>query len=64
MRNREVIQKRVNVLFKEFTNETKERYRLEMEGEDGGGEDLGIGTTNEDFHSSATKPEEMDRLKM
>ena len=52
------------MLFKEFTNETKERYRLEMEGEDGGGEDLGIGTTNEDFHSSATKPEEMDRLKM
>ena len=28
--NTEVIQKRVNMLFKEFTNETKERYRSEI----------------------------------
>ena len=35
-----------------------------LEGEDDGGEDLGIRTTNEDFHSSGTKPEEMDKLKM
>ena len=36
-------------------------WKLEREDE---GEDLRIGTTNEDFHSSGTKPEEMDRLKM
>ena len=35
-----------------------------LEGEDDGGEDFGIGTTNEDFHSSGTKSEEMDKLKM
>ena len=34
-----------------------------LEGEDDGA-DLGIGTTSEDFHSSGTKPEEMDKLKM
>ena len=35
-----------------------------LEGEDEGGEVLGVETTNENFHSSGTKPEEMDRLKM
>ena len=30
VKNTEVIQNTVNMLFKEFTNETKERYRSEI----------------------------------
>ena len=54
----------MNILFKEFTNEAQRRdIGWKLYGEDEG-EDLGIGTTNENFDSSGTKPEEMNRLKM
>ena len=33
-------------------------------GEEDAGEDLGIGTTKEDFQSRETRPEEMERLKI